>query len=204
MPNKLKKLTVTSVDLVDQGANPDSHVRLFKRRESAVVLQELEKRYGGAAEGVPQDDVLHPEVQKALEDFQKLTKRQTEEIEALKKSLELQRLTAAARKYEVLGKRADELALKLYELKKAGGTIYDDYVALLDENVTALSQSGLFCELGKNTQGRAGTAETIGIRAAELAKSAGGKMPAPDAIVRAFEENPELAAQYETEYRGGM
>lgn len=33
MPNKLKKLSVTSVDLVDQGANPEAHVRLFKRKE---------------------------------------------------------------------------------------------------------------------------------------------------------------------------
>ena len=33
MANKLKNLSVTSVDLVDQGANPDAHIRLFKRDE---------------------------------------------------------------------------------------------------------------------------------------------------------------------------
>ena len=33
MANKLKNLSVTSVDLVDRGANPDAHVRLFKRKE---------------------------------------------------------------------------------------------------------------------------------------------------------------------------
>ena len=31
MATKLKGLAVTSVDLVDQGANPDAHIRLFKR-----------------------------------------------------------------------------------------------------------------------------------------------------------------------------
>ena len=31
MATKLKNLAVTSVDLVDQGANPDAHIRLFKR-----------------------------------------------------------------------------------------------------------------------------------------------------------------------------
>lgn len=28
---KLKDLSITSVDLVDRGANPDAHVKLFKR-----------------------------------------------------------------------------------------------------------------------------------------------------------------------------
>lgn len=31
MATKLKGLAVTGVDLVDQGANPDAHIRLFKR-----------------------------------------------------------------------------------------------------------------------------------------------------------------------------
>ena len=36
MANKLKDLSVTSVDLVDQGANPDAHIRLFKRGGEAA------------------------------------------------------------------------------------------------------------------------------------------------------------------------
>ena len=196
--------------------------------EEAATLAEFEKKYGVADDPVPggasapQDGVvkgaeptpgpaeptapaageLHPEVQKALADFQELTKRQSAEVEELKKRLEIERLTAVAQKYEVLGKNAGELAAKLYELKKAGGTVYDDYVALLDENVITLTKSGLFSELGKNTQGSAGTAQSLGIKAAELAKAAGG-MSTPEAIIKAFEENPELAAQYEAEYMGG-
>lgn len=153
---------------------------------------------------VPVTDALHPEVQKALAEFQELTKRQSAEVEELKKSLEIERLTAVAKKYEVLGKKADDLAVKLYELKKAGGTVYDDYVSLLDENVTALTKSGLFSEIGKNTQGSAGIEQAIGIKAAEVAKAAAGGMTAPDAVIKAWEENPELAAQYEAEYMGGM
>ena len=189
--------------------------------EEAATLAELEKKYGVAEEptaepaalgGVekgadptpaPVSAELHPEVQKALADFQELTKRQSAEVEELKKSLEIERLTTVAKKYEVLGKNASELAVKLYELKKAGGTVYDDYVALLDENVTTLAKSGLFSEIGKNTQGGADTAHSLGIKAAELAKSAAGGMSSPEAIIKAFEENPELAAQYEAEYMGG-
>ena len=305
MAAKLKNLSVTSVDLVDRGANPDAHIRLFKRKdaemepehdpepniglfqkfmmwlakafsdaapieetdvmktqegaegeappenqepqgekeevdtmkidkskmtpEEQAVLAEFEKKYGiagpGEGEGdpaqsggvekgaqspaaqqtapAPDGGVLHPEVAKALTDFQAFTKQQTAEIQALKKGLEIERLTAAAQKYEVLGKSAPELAEKLYGLKKAGGTVYDDYVALLDESVTALTKGGLFGEIGSSRQGSAGTEQTIGIKASELAKSARGGMNSADAIIKAWEDNPELAAQYEAEYFGG-
>lgn len=185
--------------------------------EEQATLAEFEKKYGvadtepnggeeGAEDGVEkgageQDANLHPEVAKALADFQELTKKQTAEVEELKKSLEIERLTAVAKKYEPLGKKSDELAGKLYELKKAGGTVYDDYVALLDENLEALNKSGLFQEIGSNREGSAGTAQTLGIKAAEIAKGTQG-MTSMEAIVKAFEENPELAEQYEREYMG--
>lgn len=258
MANELKHLLVTSVDLVDQGANPDAHICLFKRREPEIELEtnqeteeissmeickidkskltpeeldmlaELEKKYGVPEESGSGDDSnkteqpshlegeneenrlekmagkseLHPEVQKALSDFQELTKRQNAEVEALKKSLEIERLTTFAKRYEVLGKDTSELAGKLYELKKAGGMVYDDYVALLDENVAMLEKSGLFQEIGKNTEGSVGVEEMLHLKAAELAKSTAGKLGGPEAMIRAWEDNPDLAAQYEAEYRG--
>lgn len=201
--------------------------------EEQATLAELEKKYGiadpGEGGGIPGADpapaggveksadhvpaqpappaaqdsgALHPEVAKALSDFQEFTKQQATEIEALKKSLEIERLTATAKKYEVLGKKAPELAEKLYTLKKAGGTVYDDYVALLDESVATLTKGGLFGEIGSSRQGSAGTEQTLGIKAAELTKSAQGGMTSTEAIIKAFEENPELAAQYEAEYFG--
>ena len=151
--------------------------------------------------GAGQTTELHPDVAKALADFQELAKKQNAEVEELKKNLEIERLNTVAKKYEVLGKKSDELAAKLYDLKKAGGTVYDDYVTLLDEILAAVTKGGLFSEIGSNRQGSAGTEQTLGIKAAELAKSAQG-MTSPEAIMKAFEENPELAAQYEAEYRG--
>lgn len=145
---------------------------------------------------------MTPDAAKTLAEFQELTKRQSAEVEELKKSLEIERLTAAARKYEVLGKKAPELAAKLYDLKKAGGTVYEDYVALLDENLSVLTKSGLFGEIGSNRQGNADTMQTLHIKAQELKKAATEEMTTSDAIIKAWEENPELAAQYEAEYRG--
>lgn len=145
---------------------------------------------------------MHPEVAKALADFKELEKRHNAEIEELKKSLEIEKLTSVAKKYEVLGKNPEELAKKLYEMKKAGGTVYDDYVAVLDESVETVNKSGIFGEIGSNNQGSAGTMAQIDQKAAELAKSAEGGMNSTEAIIKAFEQNPELAAQYEREYMG--
>lgn len=65
-----------------------------------------------------------------------------------------------------------------------------------------LTKSGMFREIGSSRQGSVGTEETLGIKAQELQKSATGGMTAPDAIIKAWEENPDLAAQYEAEYMG--
>ena len=206
--------------------------------EELAVLEGFEKKYGAASEpeGDPTPDggvtkgaegndptpdsvgkgaeptttpaagtgsnTLHPDVQKALSDMRAAYDAQTKQMEELQKSLEVERLTQVAKKYEPLGKKPDELAAKMYDLKKAGGTVYDDYVALLDENLAMLGKSRLFGEIGSNRQGSAGTEESIGIKAAELAKGANGGMTHADAVIKAFEDNPELAAQYEAEYMG--
>lgn len=193
--------------------------------EEAAVLEGFEKKYGTADEpegsnapaqdggvkkggegNAPQPEdapALNPEVAKAISDMNAAYEAQTKQLQELQKSLETERMNAVAKKYEPLGKKTDELAAKLYDLKKAGGTVYDDYVALLDENLAMVGKSGLFGEIGSNREGSAGSAESIGIKAAELAKSANGSMTQAEAVIKAFEENPDLAAQYEQEYMRG-
>jgi hypothetical protein len=192
--------------------------------EELAALEAIEKKYGvtdepaenpgGNPVGNPAEShgentgeiaksaALHPDVKKALDEAAEVRKAQSTEIEALKKSLEISSLTAVAKKYELLGKKPEELAPKLYDLKKAGGTAYDDYVALLDESLTMIEKSGAFAEIGSNRSGSAGVSGEIGIKAAEIAKGAGG-VSSPEAFIKAYEENPELAAQYEKEYTGG-
>lgn len=189
--------------------------------EEIQTLEDLEKRYGIADDPAPAeppaptDDVnksaapepkpapeMHPDVKKALEDMEAVKKAQLEEIESLKKSLEIERLTTFAKKYEIIGKNADELAAKLYDLKKAGGTVYADYVALLDENLTAVEKGGLFTAIGSDNSGTTDTVGKITAAAGEIAKSANTGMT-PEAVVKAWESNPDLAQAYEAEYRNG-
>jgi hypothetical protein len=184
--------------------------------EEQATLADFEKRYGVADEPTPPADVakgtepaapadgttetgdMHPEVKKALADLN----AQTAEIEELKKSLETERLTAVCKKYEIIGKKPEELAAKLYDLKKSGGTAYDDYTALLDEQVTLYEKSGMFSALGSDRSGTGDAVEKAMQTAAEVRKSNTDLSDAA-AIVKSFEDNPELMAQYEAEYKGG-
>jgi len=180
--------------------------------EELGVIAELEKKYGLLDEPATGDssnfdvrrgesvDGLHPEVMKALDEAELVRKAQAAEIELLKKTIEMDRLITFAKKYELIGRKPDELAPKLYDLKKAGGTIYNDYVALLEDNLALVKKSRLFGEIGKNTSGSLNAGDEINANAADIRKNS--NISTYEAITKAFEDNPELAMQYDNEYFG--
>ena len=81
--------------------------------EDKATLDELAKKYGAVE---PAATEVHPDVKKAID-----------EVAELRKSLEIKELEGVAKKYEIIGKKAEDLAPKLYELKKAGEQHYNDY-----------------------------------------------------------------------------
>ena len=141
---------------------------------------------------------LHPEVKKALDENKALTAR----VEEMQKSLEIKDLSISAKKYEIIGKKADELAPKLYELKKAGGTAFDDFVGLLDEQVTLVEKGNLFGEIG-SARGNNSGGGAFDAAVNEIKKNNHGMSHAA-AIAKAYEENPHLAAEYEKSYAGSV
>lgn len=86
------------------------------------------------------------------------------EIESLKKyreAAEEKELRTVAKRYEIIGKKADELVPTLKSLKEAGGTAYDDMIGILDSMVAAVEQSGVFSEIGKSREGGSDGADAI-------------------------------------------
>lgn len=136
---------------------------------------------------------IHPEVKKALD-----------EMAALTKSLEMREMTDIAKKYVPLGKKEDELAATLYEMKKSSQASYDAYIAVLDQNLELVNKSGLFEEIGKSSRTTPGgsTVEKIEGIATELQKS-DATLGRHEAIMKAWEQHPELVAEYDSEYAGG-
>ena len=147
--------------------------------EDKATLEALQKKYSGEEE----KPEMHPEVKKALEEMETLKRESAE----LKKSLEIKELEGVAKKYEILGKNPTELAPKLYDLKKAGDSFYNDYVALLDEQAN-IAKSGIFKEFGSNKSGAASDLNGI---VAEIMKSE-PTMTREQAVIKAYETNPNL------------
>lgn len=148
--------------------------------EDQEVMKSLIEKYNPAPESAPAPapaQEMHPDVKKAIE-----------EVAELRKSMAIQEMTGIAKKYEIIGKNAEELGAKLYELKKAGEQHYNDFVALLDEQVKMQESSGLFKEYGTS---RTGTHSDLDGMVAELRK-ADPSLTREDAICKAFEMNPNL------------
>ncbi len=196
MPYKLKNLKITSTHLVDQGANPEAFVCLFKRKDDSFSSNKLNPITSINKSGLSPDQLL------SFQNMEAIHKAQKEEISELKKSLEIHKLTAFALKYEILGKNPDELALKLFHMKEGGGTVFHDYVSLLDECLTLIEENSFFTEKGSDNSGSPDTLDRLGAAARKIAKSS--DLNTPDAIVKAWDNNPQLAADYENQYRSSF
>lgn len=123
-------------------------------------------------------------------------------LETLEKSYEMREFTEIAKKYAPLGEKEEDLAKTLYEMKKSNEDNYNAYISILDKSLGLVEKSGLFTEIGKTAGGygsTGGVESKIEAAASEIMKSD----PSIDyntAILKAWESNPELAAEYDAEY----
>lgn len=140
----------------------------------------------------PMEKSASPEITAALK-----------ELQDLKKSIEMKDMTEIAKKYAPLGKKEDELAQTLYDMKKSNPANYDAYIAVLDESLGLVEKSGLFAEVGKSFSGSTagGSVQSkVEARAQEIMKS-DSTMDYNTAIAKAWED-PALMAEYDNEYFG--
>lgn len=129
---------------------------------------------------------MHPEVKKALDDVQK----KMAELDEMKKSYEIKEMESVAKKYEFIGQKPEELADKLYKYKKSGGTIYNDYIALLDEQLAMTKSLGIFDEIGSNRGGDT-VEKHLEQKIQEIMKT-DANITYEQAFVKACDENDEL------------
>lgn len=152
--------------------------------------QETEPGKKPAEKEVEKSAEMHPEVKKALE-----------EMQTLQKSIEMKEMKDIAKKYALLGKKEDELAQTLYDMKKSNPANYDAYVSVLDQSLELVNKSGQFEEIGKSSRSIPGGSTVEKIEG--IAKSYQDKDPSLDyntAIMKAWENHPELMDAYDSEY----
>lgn len=131
---------------------------------------------------------LHPAVAAELKELRKRAD-----------AAEERELQSVAKKYEILGKKPEELAKTLKSLKDAGGTAYDDMIGVLDQSLTMVEKSGAFTEIGKKGNGGIPDAwAQIEKHADEIQKNA-PTLTRNQAIDKACEQHPDLVAEYENQ-----
>lgn len=132
---------------------------------------------------------LHPAVRAELEGLKKF-----------REAAEDRELAEVAKRYAIIGKKEEDLVPVLKNLRAAGGTAYQDMIAVLDQAAAAVENSGVFSEIGKSGHGSTdGSAwAEAEAKAAELMKSKTGLSKA-QALDEVLMTNPELAEKCEKE-----
>lgn len=185
-----------------------------------LILEDIEKRYGVSDDPAQTEQTPEgkPAVTKSVEKpeqnqetpadgediYKGLNPAVKAEIEALRKfreDAENRELEAVAGKYEIIGKKKEELVPMLKSLRATGGTAYNDMIAVLDATVEAVNKSGVFSEVGKSGHGSVHVSDAEG-KIEGIAKSYMQKEPSmsyTDALAKAWEDNPDLMDAYDAE-----
>lgn len=149
--------------------------------EKSTPKKDPNERLTEALKAVPS------EVRDILQDLQKRAE-----------AAEDREMADVAKKYEILGKKPEELAPVLKNLKKTSPEGYEATINALDQAVEATKASGIFGEIGKRgVSGQNGSAwAQIEKKAADIRK-AQPSMEYHESVDLACQQNPDLVHEYE-------
>lgn len=122
-------------------------------------------------------------------------------MKKFREAAEEKELAEVAKKYEIIGKKKEELVPLFKSLKSVGGTAFNDMIAVLDQTVETVEKSGIFSEIGKSGHGgstEGGAWAEAETKAVELMKSRAGLTKA-QALDEVFMTDPALAERCEKE-----
>ena len=97
-----------------------------------------------------------------------------------------------AKKYEILGLKAEELAPMLKQAKRTAPALYETSIAVMDGAVAAIEP--MFSEVGKRGSGFAGDAQTQVEKMASEIRKKNPDISYHQSIDKVFQENPDLRA----------
>ena len=193
--SKLTPEELATLDAIEKKAGIPETTPPAPAAPAAAPATDPVEKAAPTAETPAEDDIykgMHPAVAEELRNLRKFREEQEDRD-----------MLAVAKKYELLGKKPEELAPVLKSLKAAGGSAYADMIGVLDASLATMQASPAFNEIGK--RGGLGGAEgsdadvawsQIEKKAEEIMKSA-PTMSRAQAIDKACQDNPDLVHQYE-------
>lgn len=150
-----------------------------------VEEKSIEKSVEKSAEEKPEETA---DLTKALAQVVKNLQVKVEKAED-KEFIEL------AKKYEILGLKAEELAPMLKQAKRTAPALYETSIAVMDGAVAAIEP--MFSEVGKRGSGFVGDARTQVEKMASEIRKKNPDISYHASIDKVFQENPELRAEFD-------
>ncbi|MGI6498014.1 MAG: hypothetical protein ACOX0U_04220 [Oscillospiraceae bacterium] len=137
--------------------------------EELAALEAIEKKAGiqddpetdptpadvnkGATDPVPAAEPTAGEGEDIYKGLHPAVKAELERLRKSADAAEDRELSEIAKKYEIIGKKSEELVPLFKSLKAAGGDAYNQMITVLDASVEAVEKSGIFSEIGKKGNG---------------------------------------------------
>lgn len=209
MVTKLKNLKITSVDLVEQGANPDAHIKLYKSKsgqgeenaeKNTLLDRLLQKLALMAADYLREKETDEEDGEKGgkkMPGAAQVAKAKAE-LALVEKQIQRAKIMEVAKGYAILGKSADSLCDTLLELRERSSHGYEALLDVLDEEKLLIEKSGVFSEIGKRGE-KGASADGWGkiIQAADRLQKEDPTLTRASAIQKVCENYPQLVEDYE-------
>jgi hypothetical protein len=173
-------------------------------QDDAKANKEDAKKNSGSGEDQIQEAV-NKAMSNAMEDvtkrFTSMMDKIMEPIQKRAEEAEQKSLEEVAKKYELLGTKAEDLVPVLKSMKETSDEAYNNFITSMDNNLAVIQKSGLFEEIGKSGGAHTGNNDTEGVakmnaKVAEIKKSMPNLTDAQAQDI-VMQNDPELRAMFD-------
>lgn len=210
-PETINKEKETEVVKENNMAFDISNMTEEEKKEALKVLQadaskeSTEKRFNSGAGEDQIQEAVNKAMSNAMEDviknFSDMMAKIMEPIQKRAEEAEQKSLEEVAKKYELLGTKAEDLVPVLKSMKATSDETYNNFIASMDNNLAVIQKSGLFEEIGKSGGAHTGNDDTEGAakmnaKVAEIKKSMPNLTDAQAQDI-VMQNDPELRAMFD-------
>lgn len=210
-PETINKEKETEVVKENNMAFDISNMTEEEKKEALKALQadaskeSTEKRFNSGAGEDQIQEAVNKAMSNAMEDvtknFSDMMAKIMEPIQKRAEEAEQKSLEEVAKKYELLGTKAEGLVPVLKSMKETSDEAYNNFIASMDNNLAVIQKSGLFEEIGKSGGAHTGNNDTEGAakmnaKVAEIKKSMPNLTDAQAQDI-VMQNDPELRAMFD-------
>lgn len=210
-PETINKEKETEVVKENNMAFDISNMTEEEKKEALKALQadaskeSTEKRFNSGAGEDQIQEAVNKAMSNAMEDvtknFSDMMAKIMEPIQKRAEEAEQKSLEEVAKKYELLGTKAEDLVPVLKSMKETSDEAYNNFIASMDNNLAVIQKSGLFEEIGKSGGAHTGNNDTEGAakmnaKVAEIKKSMPNLTDAQAQDI-VMQNDPELRAMFD-------